>query len=69
MNPQKAAHATAFSGVKTRVVIMHETASAASFIPFKKVINNANINEAAIMNTNISRILDDDSSYCISNVL
>ena len=69
MNPQNAAHATAFIGVKTRVVIMQETASAASFMPFKKVINNANTNEAAIINANISRVLDDDSSNGICNVL
>ena len=54
MKPQNAAHATAFNGVKTRVVIMQETASAASFMPFKKVINNANINEDATINANIS---------------
>ena len=68
MKPQNAAHATAFNGVKTRVVIMQETASAASFMPFKKVINNANINEDATMNANISRVLNDDGSYCICNV-
>ena len=69
MNPQNAAHATAFNGDNTLVVMIHETASAASFMPFKKVINNANINEAATMNANISRILNDDSSYCIGYIL
>ena len=69
INPQNAAQATAFNGVKTRVVIMHDTASAASFMPFKNVINSANINEAATINANISGILNDDGSYCISNVL
>lgn len=69
MNPQNAAQATAFNGVKTRVVIMHDTASAASFMPFKNVINNANINEAATINANISGILNDDGSYSICNIL
>ena len=54
MNDHKAAQATAFSGDMTFVVIRHETASAASFIPFKKVISNANIKEAAMIKTSIS---------------
>lgn len=54
MNAQKAAHATAFKGDMTFVVIRQETASAASFMPFKKVINSANIKEAAMTKTNIS---------------
>ena len=69
MNPQKAAQATAFNGVRTCVVIMQDTASAASFMPFKNVINNAKINEEATMNANISRVLDDDGSYSICNIL
>ena len=54
MKPQNAAHATALRGVRTRVVIMHYTASAASFMPFKNVMSNANINEDATINANIS---------------
>ena len=69
IKPHNAAHATALNGVKTRVVIMHDTASAASFMPFKNVINNARSNDAAMMNTNISRFLDDDGSNGIRNVL
>jgi hypothetical protein len=53
-NDHKAAHPTALSGVNTFVVMRHDTASAASFMPFKNVINKANINDAAMMNTNIS---------------
>lgn len=69
IKPHNAAHATALNGVKTRVVIMHDTASAASFMPFKNVINNARSNDAAMMNTNISRFLDDNGSNGICNIL
>ena len=69
MKPQNAAHATALRGVSTLVVMRHDTASAASFMPFKNVINNANIKEAEMAKTNISRILYDDCSYCVGNIL
>ena len=49
--------------------MMHETASAASFMPFKKVINNANANEATMMKTNISRFLNNNCSDGICNIL
>ena len=69
MNDHNAAQATAFNGDITFVVMMQETASAASFIPFKKVISNANIKEAAMIKTNISRVLYDDCSNCVCYVL
>ena len=57
------------NGMDTLVVMRHDTASAASFMPFKNVINNANIKEAEMTKTNISRILNDDCSYCVGNIL